>query len=69
MLSVEDNDLISRVGPGTPMGGLMRNYWIPAVRSDELSTPDCPPMRLRLLGENMIAFRTTSGAVGVIQNS
>jgi phenylpropionate dioxygenase-like ring-hydroxylating dioxygenase large terminal subunit len=69
MLSKEDNDLMCRVGPGTPMGDLMRQYWIPAVRSDELAAPDCPPMRLRLLGEDLIAFRTTSGAVGIVQNA
>src|SRR5215208_5479985 len=69
MLSIQDNDTLCRVGKGTPMGDLMREYWIPAVRSDELPSPDCPPMRLRLLGENLIAFRTTSGAVGLIENS
>ena len=69
MLSKEDNDLLCRVGRGTPMGDLMRQYWIPAVRSDELASPDCPPMRLRLLGEDLIAFRTTSGAVGIVQNA
>src|SRR3990172_9278991 len=69
MLSAQDNELLSRVGPGTPMGDLMREYWVPAVRSDELPSPDCPPMRLRLLGENLIAFRATSGKVGVIQNA
>jgi phenylpropionate dioxygenase-like ring-hydroxylating dioxygenase large terminal subunit len=51
------------------MGNLMRQYWMPAVRSDELPAPDCAPMRLRLLGEDLIAFRATSGAVGVIQNA
>jgi phthalate 4,5-dioxygenase oxygenase subunit len=69
MLSLQDNELLCRVGPGTPMGELMRQYWLPAVRSDELSAPDCPPMRVRLLGENLIAFRTTSGAVGLMQNA
>src|SRR6187200_6822 len=69
MLSIQDNETLCRVGKGTPMGDLMREYWIPAVRSDELPSPDCPPMRLRLLGENLIAFRTTSGAVGLIQNA
>src|SRR2546421_3630907 len=47
----------------------MREYWIPSMMSSELPAPDCPPMRLRLLGENLIAFRTTSGKVGVMQNS
>src|SRR3954471_14018232 len=69
MLSIEDNEVMCRVGPGTVMGNLMREYWIPAVRSDELPSPDCPPLRVKLLGEELIAFRTTSGAVGLMQNS
>src|SRR6186997_3725079 len=69
MLSIQDNEVLCRVSKGAPMGDLMREYWIPAVRSDELPSPDCPPMRLRLLGENLIAFRTTSGAVGLVQNA
>ncbi|HLF77294.1 MAG TPA: Rieske 2Fe-2S domain-containing protein [Dehalococcoidia bacterium] len=66
MLTQEDNEALTRVGPGTLMGNLMRQYWIPAMLSSELAAPDCPPLRLRLLAENLIAFRTTSGAVGVI---
>jgi phenylpropionate dioxygenase-like ring-hydroxylating dioxygenase large terminal subunit len=69
MLSQQDNDLLCRVGLGTPMGNMMREYWMPAVRSDELTAPDCPPLRVRLLGENLIAFRTTSGDVGLVQNA
>jgi len=69
MLSIQDNQTLCRVGKGTPTGELMRQYWIPAVRSDELDSPDCPPMRLRLLGENLIAFRTTSGQVGLIKDA
>jgi phenylpropionate dioxygenase-like ring-hydroxylating dioxygenase large terminal subunit len=69
MLSAQDNELLCRVGPGTPMGSLMRQYWIPAVRADELPAPDCPPVRIKLLGEELIAFRTTSGKTGLIQNS
>lgn len=68
MLNVEDNETIARVGPGTPMGKLMREYWLPALLSSEVPTPDCDPVRLRMLGEDLIAFRDTSGAVGVIQN-
>jgi len=68
MLSKEDNALLCRVGPGTPMGDLMRQYWIPAARSDELPTPDAAPLRVRLLGENLIAFRVTSGKVGIAAN-
>jgi phthalate 4,5-dioxygenase oxygenase subunit len=69
MLSAEDNDILCRVGPGTPMGNVMRQYWIPAIRSDELPAPDCPPLRVKLLGEELIGFRTTSGKVGLIQNA
>jgi hypothetical protein len=47
MLSKEDNELLCRVGPGTPMGELMRQYWIPAARSDELPAPDALPLRVR----------------------
>jgi phenylpropionate dioxygenase-like ring-hydroxylating dioxygenase large terminal subunit len=69
MLSEKDNDYLCRVGPGTPMGDFMRQYWIPAVRSDELPAPDCPPLRVRLLGESLIGFRMTSGKIGLVQNS
>jgi phenylpropionate dioxygenase-like ring-hydroxylating dioxygenase large terminal subunit len=69
MLSQKDNEYLCRVGPGTPMGDMFRQYWLPAVRSDELPGPDCPPLRVMLLGEPLIAFRTTSGAVGLMQNS
>ncbi len=66
MLSEEDNELLCRVGAGTPMGELMRQYWIPALASSELRTPDGPPMRVRLLGENLIAFRDSDGSVGLL---
>ena len=69
MLSNTDNELLCRVGPETAMGKLMRQYWIPAIPSNELPSPDCPPVRIRLLGENLIAFRATSGEVGIVQNA
>ena len=70
MLSLEDNELMCRVGPGTPMGNYIRQYWIPStVPSSLLAAPDCPPLRVRLLGENLIAFRTTSGSVGMVANA
>ena len=65
----EENELLCRVGPGTPMGRLMREYWIPALMSTELPVHDCAPMRLRLLGENLIAFRDSAGRVGVLANN
>jgi nitrite reductase/ring-hydroxylating ferredoxin subunit len=69
VLTKEENDTITRVGPGTPMGNLMRQYWLPVMMSAELPAPDCPPVRIRILCENLIAFRTTSGKVGVVANA
>src|SRR6476469_6839627 len=68
MLSAEDNEYLCRVGPGTPMGDLFRQYWIPAMRSDEIA-PDGRPLRVRLLGEDLIGFRTTSGNAALVQNN
>ncbi len=65
MLSREDNELLCRVGRGTPMGDLLRHYWLPFLPSTELSEPDCPPKKVRLLGEDLIAFRDTQGQVGL----
>ncbi len=69
MLSQEDNELLCHVGPGTAMGELFRQHWLPAVRSDELPAPDSPPLRIMLLGEKLIAFRITSGEVGLIADA
>src|SRR3977135_1712479 len=69
MLSHEENELISRVGPGTPMGNLMREYWLPAMVSSELPSPDSDPLRVMLLGERLIAFRDSNGTVGLLANN
>jgi nitrite reductase/ring-hydroxylating ferredoxin subunit len=69
MLSREDNELLCRIGPGTAMGDLMRQYWLPAALSSELPEPDGSPLRVRLLGESLIAFRASSGTVGLVQNN
>jgi phthalate 4,5-dioxygenase oxygenase subunit len=69
MLTREDNERATRVGPGTPMGNLMRQYWVPALLSRELPRPDADPVRVLLLGEQLIAFRDTNGTVGLIQNN
>lgn len=66
MLTREENELLTRVGPGTPMGELFRRYWIPAVLSEEVPEPDCPPARTRLLCEDLVAFRDTNGRVGLL---
>lgn len=68
MMRAQDNEYITRVGPGTPMGELMRQYWVPAMLSTELPRPDCPPVRVLLLGEKLIGFRDTSGQVGLLGN-
>src|SRR5690242_1927418 len=66
MLSQEDNERLTRVGPGTPMGNVFRRYWIPFLLSSELPEPDGAPMRLRLLGEDLVAFRDSAGGVGLV---
>ena len=60
-------DALTRVGPGTPIGDMMRQYWIPAAMSSELDA-DGPPVRLLLLGEKLIAFRDSSGRVGIMDH-
>jgi phthalate 4,5-dioxygenase len=69
MTTREENDLLTRVGPGTLMGGLMREYWIPAGLSSEFPHADSDPVRIRLLCENLIGYRTTSGKMGLIQDA
>ncbi len=69
MLTREDNELLTRVGPGTPMGALMREYWLPACLSSEVPKPDGDPLRVLLLGEQLIAFRDSNGKVGLLQNN
>jgi len=67
MLTSEENEFLTRIGPSTPMGDLLRQYWIPALISTELPASDGPPLRVRLLGEDLIVFRTTSGRVGLVE--
>src|SRR6266545_8392690 len=66
MLTKEENELLCRVGPGTPMGEVFRRYWLPAIRSVDLPEADGAPKRVRLLGEDLVAFRDTNGRVGLI---
>jgi phenylpropionate dioxygenase-like ring-hydroxylating dioxygenase large terminal subunit len=66
MLLREENELLTRVGPGTPTGALFRRYWLPACLSEEIPTPDSPPVRVRLLGEDLVAFRDRDGRVGLL---
>ncbi len=66
MLRKEQNDYLCQTDPGTPMGNLFRSYWIPALLSEELPEPDCPPVRVKLLGERLLAFRDSEGKLGLI---
>lgn len=65
MLSAQQNDLITRIGPGTPAGALLRRYWQPAVLVDELAT-NRPVKPIRLFGENLVLFRDEKGRYGLL---
>ena len=67
MLNAADNTLITRTGPGTPMGDYFRRFWQPVALSCEIAEPDCPPIRVKVLGEALLAFRDTQGRVGLIE--
>jgi phthalate 4,5-dioxygenase len=67
MLSKADNELLIRTGPGTPMGTLYRRFWAPVMLADELGGPDSPPVRVNVLGENLVAFRDTDGKLGLLE--
>src|SRR5260370_26665788 len=69
MLSTENNLRLTLTGPGTPMGATLRQYWIPAMVATELPSPDCDPLRLRLLGEDLVAFRDSHGDIGLLANN
>ena len=66
MLRKEQNDLLTQTGPDTPMGRLFRSYWIPALLPQELPENDCPPVRVKLLSERLIAFRDSDGRYGLM---
>jgi phenylpropionate dioxygenase-like ring-hydroxylating dioxygenase large terminal subunit len=67
VLTAEDSEILTHVGPGTLMGNLLRRYWAPALLSTEIPAPDDPPVRVRLLGEDLVAFRDTNGQVGLVE--
>jgi phthalate 4,5-dioxygenase len=66
MITHEQNEYLCRTNAGTPMGELFRRYWIPAMLAEELPRPNCPPVRVQLLGERLIAFRDTRGRIGLM---
>ncbi len=65
MLSIEEHELLYRVGSETPLGNLMRHYWVPVLESSELE-PGLRAKRVRILGEDLVAFRTPSGDLGLV---
>lgn len=66
MLSAADNALLTQTGPHTPMGSYFRHFWQPVALSCEVPEPDCAPIRVRILGEDLVAFRDTEGRVGLV---
>jgi phthalate 4,5-dioxygenase oxygenase subunit len=66
MLSPAENERLTRVGPGTPMGTLFRRYWLPMLLAEELPERDGAPVRVRLLGEDLVAFRDSEGVAGLV---
>ena len=69
MLTKEENELLCRVESDAPMGRMMRRYWLPACLAEEVPEPDCDPVRVRLLGETLVAFRDSDGRVGVVEEA
>ena len=65
MLTQANNELLTRTGRGTAMGDLFRRYWIPALLAEELPDNDCPPVRVKILSERLVAFRDTQGRLGL----
>ena len=57
---------LTQTGPGTPMGELLRKYWVPVVASQEVKEPDGPQVRVQIMSEKLIVFRDTEGVVGVV---
>ena len=66
MLSLEDNELVCNTDAGTPMGELFRRFWIPVALSEDLPGPDCIPIKLKIMNEDLIAFRDSDGRVGLV---
>ncbi|HZP99413.1 MAG TPA: Rieske 2Fe-2S domain-containing protein [Reyranella sp.] len=67
MLSRTDNEFLTRSGKGTPMGELLRRFWLPALLSEELAERDGPPKKIRIMGEELLAFRDSNGRVGIVE--
>src|SRR5471032_1014099 len=66
MVTHAQNEILTRTGPGTLMGDLFRRYWLPALHASELPAPDCAPVRVKLLGEPLVAFRDSQNRIGLM---
>ena len=66
-MNAEMSSTLTRTGPGTAMGNLMRRYWVPILLSKEIAEPDCAPVRVQILGEKLLAFRDSSGTPALIE--
>jgi phenylpropionate dioxygenase-like ring-hydroxylating dioxygenase large terminal subunit len=67
MLSRQDNEVLTRTGKGTPMGEYFRRFWIPVALSQEVAEPDSPPVRTKVMGEDLLVFRDTDGRIGLVE--
>ena len=67
MLTAEENRTLTLTGPDSAMGNVLRCYWMPAMLTRELPERDGPPLRVRLLGEDFIAFRDSEGRIGIVE--
>ncbi|HEY8608394.1 MAG TPA: Rieske 2Fe-2S domain-containing protein [Noviherbaspirillum sp.] len=68
MLSAADNELLTRTGPDTPMGQYFRRFWQPVALSRQLPENDGAPIRVNIMGEELVAFRNTRGEVGLVDS-
>lgn len=67
MLSAADNEILVRTNAGTPMGDYFRRFWLPVALSSEMPAPDSPPIRVKVMGEELVAFRDSEGRVGLLE--
>ncbi|MCW2957099.1 MAG: MarR family transcriptional regulator [Thermoleophilia bacterium] len=65
-ITAEENGLLTEIEGDAPMGRMMRQHWVPALLSEQVAEPDGPPVRVRLFGENLVAFRDSEGRVGLL---
>ena len=66
MLTAEQNTMLTETGPGTPMGEYFRRFWQPVALVEEMREPDSPPVRVNIMGQELVAFRDTEGQVAVL---